>query len=277
MNASTEATIITPSVQTITPEIAERYLASTERNRYVKPLRVDRYAKDMAEGRWVLSGSPIVFDNKGHLIDGQHRLRAVAKSRTTQQFVVLAGLDRDTQLVMDNGATRTAGDQLSLLNSRLPMIQASAAFLIVRFKGPRPVEGMPPYYMPSTPEVIEFARTHPELEHSAEVANKCRHILTSGIAGAFHFLFAEKDKEQADEFFETLGTGVGLTANDPIYTLRERLIKERGADRKLARMTIMVFTIKAWNAFRKGEPVQRLKWKQGGEDGRGQEPFPKIE
>lgn len=94
------------------------------------------------------------------------------------------------------------------------------------------------------------------------------------MAGAFHFLFAEKDQDQADKFFETLASGVGLNVGDPIYTLRERLIRERGADRKVSRLTIMAFTIKAWNAFRGGKQLMMLKYSA---DGQKAQPFPQIE
>ena len=44
------------SVETITPSIAEQYLAKNIKNRSKKPIKIALYARDMAAGDWGLTG-----------------------------------------------------------------------------------------------------------------------------------------------------------------------------------------------------------------------------
>ena len=71
------------SVELITPQKATKMFGRNnprgeriKRNRPLDERKVADFAAMMKEGRWVLNGSAIVFDEHGYLIDGQHRLMA---------------------------------------------------------------------------------------------------------------------------------------------------------------------------------------------------------
>ena len=67
------------TIETITPEIAKRYLLMNTGNfRSPDQSRVERYAKDMVRGVWDLTGDTIKF-NGCILLDGQHRGQALAQ------------------------------------------------------------------------------------------------------------------------------------------------------------------------------------------------------
>ncbi|MEJ7763905.1 MAG: hypothetical protein WKF86_00250 [Acidimicrobiales bacterium] len=124
----THAPTVTTTNVVIDPATAKRWLADNT-NRRLRPAIVSRYARDMAAGRWKMTGEAIKFDWNGTLRDGQHRLSAIVQSRVTLVVPVVRGLDPATQAFMDQGAARTASDALQLDGEKYPSILAAAAKL----------------------------------------------------------------------------------------------------------------------------------------------------
>ena len=92
----------------VTPELAKYWLENQVANRKINNTYVNRLVEDIKEGRWVFPGDPLKFDNKGKLIDGQHRLSAIVKSGVPQYFVILNGYERESMQVLDLGKPRGA-------------------------------------------------------------------------------------------------------------------------------------------------------------------------
>jgi hypothetical protein len=93
---------------------------------------------------------------------------------------------------------------------------------------------------------------------------------------ALRFLFAEEwDEQDADAFFVKLAYGDGLLSDDPIYKLRELLIREKSgaSTRRYTPLQIAAFTIKAFNAWVMNEQLAFFRWTPGGTR---REPFPQI-
>jgi hypothetical protein len=84
---------LSAEVLTVTPQIAQEMLSKNtyERQRFVRPRKVDEYADAMIKGRFE-PGTQISFGVVGQepprIMDGQHRLRAVIKSGKPQMFVI---------------------------------------------------------------------------------------------------------------------------------------------------------------------------------------------
>lgn len=103
------------SIVTFTVDMAEEIISKSQPEdnyRKVKQNVVNDYAKDMTNRTWIFCGDCIRFDKNGKLIDGQHRLRAIIKSKTAQKFVVVQGLEPESALVMDIGHKRSVEDYL---------------------------------------------------------------------------------------------------------------------------------------------------------------------
>ena len=83
------------SVETITPEMAEQYLSYNAKHRPIKEKKVNEYVVEMVQGNWKLNGKTVCFDRNGRLLNGQHRLTAVVRSRIPFTTVVVRGLDPD--------------------------------------------------------------------------------------------------------------------------------------------------------------------------------------
>ena len=101
---------IRSSIELITPEIAQTYIDNQRTNRKIRQAHVSRLVDDMVNGRWQSMSDPIKFDDKNRLIDGQHRLSAVIKSKIPQKFIVLRGYNTGSMLLLDTGLKRKAAN-----------------------------------------------------------------------------------------------------------------------------------------------------------------------
>lgn len=252
-------------VISLTPALAGQYLAANTKNRHVRPTVVDRYARDMAAGQWEFNGETIKIADDGTVIDGQHRLLAVVQSGVTILVVIVTGLPLETQDTIDRGAPRNLADALRLRGETQTLALAAglAAGIVLRSPTVSVTQG---YQWPSTRECLAFLDAHPEIRESVHVADIVRKNISfpAGSAVALHQLFSEIDPEDADGFFEGLSTGQNLEADSPVLRLREILIREIGAPRRMTRVRLWALTIKAWNAYRRGQTVQLLVWRTGG-------------
>ncbi len=131
-------------IRDVTPEWAMSILAKHDksltdgsfRQRPIADRTISRYAADMKLGNWALTGQGISFDVKGHLLDGQHRLRAVCRAGVVVRMLIL--WDLPTQLnskvstmdTLDVGRTRNMAQQMRLHGMEYCTILASCSRLL---------------------------------------------------------------------------------------------------------------------------------------------------
>lgn len=252
------------TVVEITPTLAEKWLNQNTHNRRVRDNAVHGYARDMAAGNWAENGESIKFAKDGTLLDGQHRLHAIVQSSVTLRMLVVTGLETIAQETMDDGRKRSVADALTLRGehnaAQLAAITRRALMWkqgVYRNVGNRP---------PTNTETLGFLAAHPELRESTSVSVSLRKAvaLPASVVGLTHWLFSAIDKEDADWFFERLGTGANLEQYHPVWTLRKRaaeIDKEQG---RVPEDMLLAFVIKAWNAFREGQPIRILRFTPGG-------------
>lgn len=121
------------------PTEAAELLLLPNRNRPLSPARADKYARDMANGRWMRTSQPISFVVEGQdvfIINGQHRMRAVASSGVTQSFLFVRDVSGSIKTT-DASGPRTVADAYSILfgwarNRAYRASQSSTAVLAVR-------------------------------------------------------------------------------------------------------------------------------------------------
>ena len=95
-------------------------------------------------------------------------------------------------------------------------------------------------------------------------------FMTPGTLAFIHYLGARAaGKEIALEFVRAVAAGpnLGLGKDNPAMVLRKRLVEsQEKSSTKLSPIFRLVFTIKAFNAFAKGEQIYRLSWTRKGEN-----------
>ena len=98
------------SVTNITPTLAKKLLSKNTVNRPVRNGWVDTLERVMQDGKFVTTHQGIALADDGSLLDGQHRLMAIAKSGIAQKMVVASGVPAGTFIALDQGERRTLAD-----------------------------------------------------------------------------------------------------------------------------------------------------------------------
>lgn len=98
-------------VMLVTPEIARQWLThNIVNNRPLNNRQVQRLETAIKNGQWQLTHQGIAFNNRGELIDGQHRLKAIAEAGEAVRILVTRGVDdsHGELYTIDTGYQRTA-------------------------------------------------------------------------------------------------------------------------------------------------------------------------
>lgn len=247
--------------------MAKRWLTKNTRNRKMRTTTVQRYRSDMEGGRWTFAADPIRFDADGSLIDGQHRLAALAETEgITLPMLVVRGLPEDAQSVMDQGARRTPGDQLALKGVKDANAVAAAVkqYLIWRegllFRDNKVVQATI-----TTPRIEEWVDANPvPLANFQQIIGLTKqNDAPPSIAGAAAIRFMQVDAASAVEFFTLLARGAG-TEGHPIVTLDKRLQRNRREGLKMTGRDYLSLFILAWNAWRDGRQMAKFQRPRGG-------------
>jgi len=242
-------------------------------NRGIRPAVVDAYARDMAAGHWSLNGDPVRFNKHGKLVDGQHRLLACIQANVPFKSFVVRDLDDDAFITLDSGIKRTMGDELTFAQEKNAIALGAAIQQLMRYEQGIIDKGTA--LKATKHEQHEALDHHPKIRESIHYGQMTKAMLRHSLGTTLHYLFSQKDPVLADEFFVKLAQGTNLKADDPIYLLRERLMREnyKGSKTRLQPKEALALTIKAWNARRKDEHPRSLMWRGQGE---GAEDFPVI-
>lgn len=270
-------TSTTPSVnfEIVTPEIAASWLKLNTQNRNVRRLHVENLTEAMRRGDFVVNGDTLRFDEKGALLDGQHRLLAIVASGIAQKCLVVRGVPRNAQDTIDRNEGRTVGDALTQAGFNAGSTLGSAAKLVQAFEEDALgwVNARGKFHPRDAKLVIA---KHSKLPDSVDYILSLRSGLdrvygARSVLSCLHYICSRVEQNIANEFFARLSDGVGLQQTDPVLLLRHALIDDRRDPRtKLSQPLKMALIIKAWNsAFRK-RPLKRLRW---GKD----EKFPQVE
>ena len=255
-------------VRTITPEQAQRWITRHEtlakrdpakRNRRLKKSLIYRYAADMAADRWHLNGETLKIGSDGRIIDGQHRLAACVKSDHSFRTLVVENVDDESFKTIDVGKVRTAGDLLYIDGHHSGALLGAALVNMWRWdlgEG-RSFQGWEK--SPTKPEIFEVLEKYPKLEEGINRYHALRAFMSPGLGAALVYILTERDHTMAELFFESLVTGLNLKATDPVYALRERLIKDRQQNPRPPASLTAEMVLRAWHATKKGEQLTRMQ------------------
>lgn len=260
----------TVCIEEITPELAATYLAKNCINRKISQGHVDNIASRIAKGDWELNGDTIRFDDSGNLIDGQHRLSAIIKAQIPVTTFVARGFGGDAFQTIDEGKPRGGADALSIVHGKHPRELASALRLVSSSGLSDDWGGWHKNHVNkiSNKQMFQLAKDHPGCVDAvmrvmqADRKN-CRKLLTASTAVFTYYWLVGIDPEDAEQFFDWLEYGEGITRNHPVMQLRNRLIGMLGGSRGNAmKREQIALVFKAWNACRTGVEVKLLRFSQ---------------
>lgn len=256
----------------ITPQKAEEMLATMGPNRSLKQARVSALVADMIDDRWQDNGETIKLAKNGKLIDGQHRLEAIIRSGKALPMLVAHNVPSVAMVTIDTGAIRSFGDHLQIVGTSRTTsgaLSGALSFLWTHEKG----GVLRSTVKPTHQQLHETLELHPDIRDSVEwvCAKRWRHVGLQPRLGVFlHYVFSRRDPDLADLFFDALHSGENIKATDPVYRLRERMIRDAMSTSTPWVGTTYALIVKAWNFTRRKLSPKVLKWMSN-------EEFPEIE
>jgi len=252
---------ITSKVVIVTPSLAVEYLSNQIKNRPLSALRVDKYAKDITNDRWMVTHQGLAFDYDGRLIDGQHRLNAIIKANKPVKMIASFNVDPSTFIVFDTGGNRKPSDIIALEGyaSRVArMASASIVYCINYELGFAPSKGLPKSIGNANVAVINYFKNNIGIMASAEyIAGYPRRdtLVPDSVSCFIHYQIQKKYSERndiANDFIRQLLTGDNLPAESVIAELRRQLMASRMGNHKLMLSIIVARTIIAFNYWNSG-------------------------
>jgi hypothetical protein len=258
---------LTFTVTEVTPTLAKEWLDTMIKNRNPKPAKITQYAEDMRLGKWRINGEAIKFSAGGHLLDGQNRLLACIKADTAFTTTVIGGLADVDQDSLDGGVSRRYADVLKLRGLACSVELAALIRGLHGWEhGQRRFDGGSAGRQASNSQLDVTLDNHPEMAQMAPYLKRVSRIshLPLSVLGALWSAFTRLDAEDAMFFFERLVSDEGHYAGEPIFALRRQLLTRNRTGFYTNPTYAAALTIKAWNAYRVGAPVQLLVYRPGG-------------
>lgn len=241
-------------IELITPARASEYLARNTNNREVRRQHVETRIRQIKSGQWRLTHQGIAFDKTGVLIDGQHRLMAIAESGDSVQMLVTRGLHEETAVLIDVHHKRSLADRLRLVdngNLNKHICRALRAYITLGM-GARPM-------LETVAKVEDVFLEHPEefiwiATHAAAglpVGNR-------GDLAAAIFTYRCAHPEHAQDFMSQYVSGANLDGNDAILHLRNGFIEKAFTRTASTDQSTYWKVVRATQAHERGEKVIRL-------------------
>lgn len=211
------------SIEFASKAMVDALLTLNTSNRNIRPAVV-RYHKDSIDrGEWCLTNQGVGVDVLGRLVDGQHRLTAIRDAGYPPvRFVLVVGLPKEAQSAVDIGAKRTRTDIINfMMNTTLHSMTVGA--LNVLLKDDRSWSGSSGF------SPAQLCAKYEQSEAGISLINgKLMEFTNSAVIAGIIACTTHENVDKVRGLVDLLIGGAGLECGDPIYTLREYLIRERG-------------------------------------------------
>ena len=255
----------------ISPKLALELLKRNLKgaNRKIDPGTVFFYGRQMANGEWMATGQPILFDREGKLVDAQHRLWAIVVSGATIKTFVVTDVEPVEHLFAYIDSNRPRNAAAALQTSGLNGVSSLIAKVVklaeeIRLGVYDPSVGIERLPRQSPAEILRIAENYPNAQAAAHSAatdwsgavalvNKKRAdvLAFTGMRIADLHGF-----DVANDFMEEISFDDEGRANDnPIAALRKAVAKDELAPVWRKHHYLAALT-KAFNAWRSGEPLK---------------------
>jgi hypothetical protein len=249
----------------LTPEGAQFLVEHRNlNNRPLTEMHVAALAKSMADGNFALTGQGVSIDESGNILDGQHRITAVARGTVTVRLLFIFGckrntfVDYDTVLRQRSGSDTLRTDDANIKSAAA--LASAAQFLYAIETNTLTRSAKIPNRI-----IIEFIKNHPFLPASVEYGTTLykgvgRKVSRKAASVAFHqILSLSKHTPWIDSFISQVSTPDNLPKGSPILLLRDKLIGQyfpktsmTPAERVIREFQAIILT---WNGYIRAEMV----------------------
>jgi hypothetical protein len=223
---------VTSEMVFVTPEMAQKFLNSNDKNRLPSPSNVNTLKNEILKLQWMVGTDVIGFDVDGQLCNGQHRLIALIESGTTGVWMyIMKGIDERYIQKADTGQKRSAADVLKMygIPSRLKNIVASSsktAICILQGKADAKIQSTG--YITNS-ECLEFVKANEKqvlisCEYAKDFTAK---FMDKNTIAFLHLLYSQSNRKEIEMFFDEVESGNSKGAKTAATALRKILIDDK--------------------------------------------------
>ena len=258
---------IKTDIVSISPEYATQLLERNTHNRVLNINRAKKISNAILRGEWQLNGDAIRLSRSGVLLDGQHRLKAIEMAGVEVKSILITGLDDEVFNTIDtNARPRSASDILHLNGSLNAVNLASAAKLYFNWCASNKTS----VYLgndksPTPTQIFDLVKQNPELGDWVRKSRSAQKMCGPSVIAFCFYVFSLHDKTKANEFFDRLVTGAGLSQNDPALKLREFLFEAKASRNSFMPHVLAAYIFKAFKMYLLGAEVKMLRVRTGGD------------
>jgi len=255
----------------LTSDDAKELLEGNTDNRAMRKYMIAKYARLMRTGKWVLNGECLKIglapkDQGGFiLLDGQHRLHALAGIDGTIRMSMAFGLQKSHFKTIDTGFARNPSDILKMAGYKNVHVLSAATRWMLTYKENESfvsLTGVCPE------DILDAVNRWPKMAYFTAPSQRCNFLIANSISCFFMYVTQHIDPDLSYEFFYQLETSKDLEKKPLPRTsgtrqLHELLLKYKGQQVQLDKRYAMAYLIGAWNSFYYQEPVKSIKWAHG--------------
>lgn len=263
----------------ITPMLAEHWMENIpDFQRKIDDRQVQKLVTAIMKNEWRMNGATIVFNEKGELIDGQHRLAAIAKSGKSVYSLVVRGVDSTV------ATFHTIGDEKSRKLTDFLRAKHAANVGAVMLAYWRVQNGEWPIGhgisgKKVTAPIADIIKTGKEWIPVIEMLCVDPLMMAGRIVRqpsfcvflVFYYTHIQpvKDLERLANFFARVADGLELTLNHPAYRLRQKFMSLAPGE-SLERSTSHALIMKALHLYLDHKDCGKLQFRIESE------PFPEL-
>lgn len=221
------------SFELIDPLTADQMLKhNTSNYRKLVDDTVLRYRKDLESGLWTHTTATVAFTASGILVDGQHRLHAIARSGKSVWMFVLRNLPEEfaNDPNQDKGKMRNVGVYINKLGVKNANVAAAAIRVLYRLSIGHSATAKGKNSLTDS-QVVKCVEFMPQRFFDwVDAVCGCKtpkKVFAGSVNVAFFYLASCHDKETAKQFFDVYSRRADASSSHPANTLREQVISNR--------------------------------------------------
>lgn len=264
MNIIHENNVI--SIRELSPKHAAKILESKNiSNRNINKDRVAEYCHAMKMGDWQFNGDPIRFTSDGILSDGQHRLTALIMSGTTQSFLVIENMEKESKLTIDCGKVRNGGDTLAInlgVKNSDSGTMSGALKLYDKHRKARAPGSARSGSLTNT-QIVDMYKSNKTLINECLSWIKSNTTIKGSLLSRGELLFLmmityEKSKNDSIDFINMFFNRLNISEKCVESLLSQYLLECTTKVRKVTQTERLSTCIKSWNIVRSGMKAKSL-------------------
>lgn len=235
--------------EVVTPELAQQIidecLTESEQRKFM-PHKADEFARMIRAGDWILTHQGIAISDQGHLIDGQHRLRAIIATGCPVRMLVSRNVPHVDEVTgmktidaIDRGSLRRVGQQLSLhgIANANQVAAISHGVLWLCAFGNNRAQNLGSSSVASVRHVLDFYGEH--IVFTAQRRGSVKGFRKASVSAAVVFAM-NVAPGPIKEFHHQIVTGEGLRKKSPANVCRNWIINNHDkGDRRLEMRVVL--------------------------------------